>query len=138
MEPLDSGLPKVVADEEDLARFIKSSSHFNLKGAKPAAFMPEIEARETSVFRHSGKPPEELWAIGEEYAAQGRTIYGAAIIKAGNIRAIQLDVLSDEPPPLHAAIRNWPWTEPDPELLKAKHKEFAILLASGSEFLEKK
>lgn len=137
MEMLPSGLPDIVADEEDLARFITSSGQFNSKGAKPSAFMPEIEDRETSVFRHNGEPPEEIWAIGEEYAAQGRTIHGAAFIKAGNVRAIRLDVFPDEPPPRHAAIRNWPWAELDADLRKAQHKELAILLAKDAQFFKK-
>jgi hypothetical protein len=137
MEILPSGLPDIVADEEDLARFITSSGQYNAKGAKPSVFMPEIEDRETSVFRHNGKPPDELWTVGEEHAAQGRTIRGAAIIKARDVRTAQLDVFADEPPPRHAAIRNWPWTEPDPDMRKAKHKELAILLAKDAQFLKK-
>jgi hypothetical protein len=137
MANLLSGLPDLVAGEEDLARFITSSGGYNSLGAKPSAFMPEIEHRETSVFRHDGKPPEELWAMGEQYAAQGRTIYGAAFVKANNVRAIQLDVFADEPPPRHAVIRNWPWTESDPDLRKAAHKELAILLARDAQLLKK-
>lgn len=137
MEMLPSGLPEIVADEEDLARFLTSSGHFNSKMVKPSAFMPEIEDRETSVFRHNGEPPEEIWAIGEEHAAQGRTIHGAAFIKAGNVRAIRLEVFPDEPPSMHAVIRNWPWTEPDPDLRKAQHKELAILLAKDAHLLKK-
>lgn len=137
MNLLPSGLPSMVVDEEVLARFITSESHFNLKGTKPTAFMPEIEARETSVIRHNGNPLDELWAIGEAHVAQGRTIYGAAFIKAKKIRERELDVIADEPPPRHAAIRNWPWVEPDQDLRKAKHKELAILLAADSDFLKK-
>jgi hypothetical protein len=137
MEILPSGLPDIVVDEEDLARFITSSGQYNSKGAKPSSFMPAIEDHETSVFRHNGEPQEELWAIAEEHSAQGRTIHGAAFIKARNVRAIRLDVVSAEPPPKHAAIRNWPWTEPDPDLRKAEHKELAILLARDAHFLKK-
>jgi hypothetical protein len=137
MEMLPSGLPEIVADEEDLARFLTSSGHFNSKMVKPSAFMPEIEDRETSVFRHGNEPSQTLWAIGDEHAAQGRTIHGAAIIKARSVREIRLDVFQDEPPPRHAVIRNWPWTEPDPDLRKAAHKELAILLARDAQLLKK-
>jgi hypothetical protein len=137
MEMLPSGLPEIVADEEDLARFLTSRGHFNSKVVKPSAFMPEIEDRETSVFRHGSEPRETLWAIGDEHAAQGRTIYGAGIIKARSVREIRLDVFPDEPPPRHAAIRGWPWTENDPDLRKAEHKEFAVLLASNAELFKK-
>jgi len=134
---LPSGLPEIVNDDEGLARFITSSSQYNTIGAKPSAFLPETEARETSVFRHDGERREELWAIGEEYAGQGRTIHGVALVKAREVRAVELDVFADEPPPRHAAIRNWPWAEPDADLRKAKHKELAIALASGARFVKR-
>jgi hypothetical protein len=132
-----SGLPEIIADEEDLARFLTSSGHFNSMMVKPAAFMPEIEARETSVFRHGSEPRDALWAIGDEHAAQGRTIHGAAIIKAQSVRSIRLNVFPDEPPPGHSAIRNWPWTQDDPDLRKAEHKELAISLANDAELLKR-
>jgi len=91
--------------------------------------MPEIEAQETSVFRHGAQPPEELWTIGRDLAANGRTIRGAAIIKAGAVRSLLLDVFADEPPLRHAAIRKWP-QDNDPELQKGKHKELAVAIAS--------
>jgi hypothetical protein len=137
MEILPSGLPEIVADEEDLARFLTSSSQFNSRMAKPSAFLPEIEGRETSVFRLRIDLRESLWATGDEYVAQGRTIHGAAVFKARDVRGIQLEVLADEPPPRHAAIRNWPWLEPDPALRKAQHKELATLLASRAELILK-
>jgi hypothetical protein len=137
METLPSGLPERVADREDLARFLTSSSQFNSKMVKPSAFLPEPKDRETSVFRHGDEPREVLWAVGHEHAAQGRTIHGAAIFKAGAVRGVGLEVIADEPPPRPAAIKNWPWIEDDPELRKAQQKELANLLASKAEFLRK-
>src|SRR6266852_6102408 len=95
---LASGLPDSVADDEDLARFLTSSSQFNVQMAKPAAFLPSPTDRETSVFRHGSEPPEALWAIGDEYAAGNRTLHGAAIVKARDVKAAQRDVIADEPP----------------------------------------
>jgi hypothetical protein len=137
MEMLPSGLPERVADDEDLARFLTSDSQFNSKMVKPSAFLPEPKSHETSVFRHGSEPRETLWAIANEYAAQGRTIHGAAIFKTGEVRAARLEVLASEPPPRHAAIRNWPWIEDDPDLRKAQQKELATLLASKAELLRK-
>jgi len=57
---LASGLPDIVADDEDLARFLTSSSQFNIRMAKPAAFLPSASDRETSVFRHGAEPLREL------------------------------------------------------------------------------
>jgi len=129
MATLSSGLPDLVADEEDLARFLTQSNQFNASMAKPAAFLPSPKDRETSVARHGTEPLERLWAIGVN-AAGDRTLYGAAIFKARTVRIAQLEVTADEPPPRHAVIRGWPSVETDPELQKAKQKEMAAIIAS--------
>jgi hypothetical protein len=128
---LPSGLPDLVGDEEDVARFLTQSNQFNATMAKPAAFLPSPNSQETSVSRHGRKPLKRLWAIGLT-AAGTRKLYGAAIFKAQAVRAAQLDVLADEPPPRHAAIRGWPRIDTDPELQKAKQKELAAVIASAA------
>lgn len=127
---LPSGLPDVVADSEDLARFLTSSSQYSVQRniAKPSAFLPAKD-RETSVFRHGAEPREPLWEIGGGLVAGGRTIHGAAIVRAGHVRAADLNVLAAEPPPRHAAIRGWPWLD-DPDEQKAQQKKRAILVAN--------
>ena len=132
---LASGLPDLVGDDEDLARFLTSSSQFNIHMAKPAAFLPSASDRETSVFRHGSEPRDALWAIGKEHATGNRTLHGAAIVKARHVRAAQLEVIADEPPPRHAAIGGWPWLIADPELQKAQQKERALQVASGARLL---
>ena len=134
MATLHSGLPDLVADEEDLARFLTQSNQFSALMAKPAAFLPSPKDRETSVSRHGSEPVESLWTIGLS-AAGGRKLYGAAIFKAGAVRKAQLEVTADEPPPRHAVIRGWPMNEIDPELQKAKQKEMAALIASQATVL---
>lgn len=128
---LVSGLPETVADEEDLARFLTQSSHFNSTMAKPAAFLPSRKSRETSVSRHGGEPVETLWMLGAH--AQGeRKLHGAAIMKAAVVRAAGLEVSAAEPPPRHAALRRWPWDDGDPALEKARQKEVASVLAGSA------
>ena len=134
---LASGLPDLVEGVEDLARFLTSSSQFNAQMAKPAAFLPSASDRETSVFRHGSEPRVALWAIGDEHAAGNRRLHGAAIVKAGDVRAALLEVIADEPPPRHAAIRGWPWLEDDLELQKAQQKERAVLVASKAVLLRR-
>jgi hypothetical protein len=104
---LPSGLPELVGDDENLARFLTSSGHFNTQMVKPSAFLPSAD-RETSVFRHDGDPTSELWAMGSQHLG-GRSFHGAAIVKARDVRAISLEVMADEPPPRHAVIKGWPW-----------------------------
>ncbi len=128
---LASGLPDYVGDDEDLARFLTQSNLFNNIMVKPAAFLPSPHGRETSVSRHGVFPLPELWSIGLG-AAGARRLYGAAILKARAVRSAGLEVVADEPPPRHAAIRGWPWTDTDPELQKAQQKERAALLASAA------
>jgi hypothetical protein len=134
MTKLPSGLDDVIADDEPLARFLTQSNQFNTLMAKPAAFLPSLSDRETSVSRHGGDPLESLWKIGLDVAGD-RKLYGAAIFKARDVRTAQLEVFADEPPPRHAAIRNWPWIENDPELQKAAQKERAALIASEAALL---
>lgn len=136
MATLPSGLSDIVADEEDLARFLTLSSQFSASMAKPAAFLPSPKDRETSVSRHGSMPREGLWSIGL-LAVGERNLYGAALVKARAVRAAQLTVLADEPPPRHAVIRGWPWDEADPELQKAQQKEIAILIASQAVLLRR-
>jgi hypothetical protein len=78
------------------------------------------------------------WATGAHHLAHprfpfgdvDRNLYGAAIFNARAVRSAHLEVVADEPPPRHAAIRGWPWIEGDPELQKAAQKERATLIAS--------
>jgi hypothetical protein len=134
---LASGLPDNVADNEDLARFLTSSSQFNAQMAKPAVFLPSARDRETSIFRHGSEPRDALWAIGDEHAAGNRTLHGAAIVKTLDVRAALLDVVAAEPPPRHAAIRGWPWFDDDLETQKAQQKERATLIASKAVLLRR-
>lgn len=137
MATLPSGLEEIIGDDENLARYLTSSSQFNALMVKPAAFLPSPKDQETSVFRHGSEPRDNLWTIGDEYAAGGRNLHGAAICKARHVRDAQLDVMAEEPPPRHAAIRGWPFSEADPELQKAKQKELATLIASKAEMVRR-
>ncbi len=130
MPKLPSGLPEQIEDNEDLVRFLTSSGHFNRIVVKPSAFLPNPNGNETSVSRHGRKPSKRLREIGL-LAAGERTLHGAAFLKALDVRKIQLDVIADEPPDRHAAIRNWP-LESDPVLQKARQKERALLLVAAS------
>jgi hypothetical protein len=126
---LASGLPERVDDSEDLARFLTSTSQYNAQMAKPSAFLPSAKDHEASVFRYGSEPRATLWAIGDQYAAGNRTIHGAAIVKALEVRAAMLEITAAEPPPRHAAIQGWP-IDNDPELQKAQRKERALQVAS--------
>jgi hypothetical protein len=133
MAMLPSGLPNVVADGDDLARFLMSSSQFSSTGVKPAAFLPK--EGETSVFRHGGQPRAALWQIAATYAAGQRTLHGAAIVKARHVRAARLDVVASEPPPRHANIVGWAWSASDPEIGKAERKQQALEIAEHAELV---
>lgn len=135
MAALESGLADVVADDEDLARFLTSSSQDKSDMAKPAAFLPNPSDRETSGFRHGAQPLGALWQIGRDPVAGSRTLHGAAILKARAVRDVQLDVVASEPPPRHAGIMGWPWLADDPDLQRARQKECAALLCQHAELL---
>ncbi len=135
MPNLPSGLPEFVSDDEDLARFLTSSSQFNSIMVKPSAFLPNPKDGETSVFRHGAEPRDELWKIGLELAAGDRMLHGAAIVKARRVRAAHLDVTPSEPPPRHAVIIRWPWLDDDPDMQRAYQKERAALLAQAADLI---
>lgn len=134
MSTLPSGLDGNIDDDEHLVRFITQSNQFNSKIPKPSLFLPNKNDRETSVFRHDPEPVDKLWSIGK-MAANEREIHGAAIITARSVRATGLTVEADEPPPCHAAIRNWPWNDVDLELQKAQQKELALLISRDAKLL---
>ena len=135
MATLPSGLSDHVEDHEDLARILTSSSLFNARIVKPAAFIPNPRNGETSVFRHSGEPGEDLWQLARQYVLGDRTLHGAAMVKAHQVRAARLDVLASEPPPRHANIVGWPRQPTDPELEKAAQKERALQIAQHANLL---
>ena len=132
---LPSGLAEIVADEEDLARFLTSSSQFNAIMVKPAAFLPNPRNGETSVFRHGSLPREPLWRIATEHVGANRTMHGAAIVKAKHVRSAMLDVVAQEPPPRHANIVNWPSSQADPDMAKAEQRERAAQIARYAELV---
>lgn len=131
---LQSGLEDVIGDEESLARLLTQSGHFNTAGVRHTVFLPHKTDRETSVYRHSGNPSDELWAIATANS-NGRKFYGAGIFKAKVARAQLLEVVADEPPDRHAVLRDWPFNDTDPEMEKGRHKEIAMALARDADLL---
>jgi len=120
-----------ISAEENLSRFIFSSSHFNAAGAKHAAFMPRNG--ETSVFCTSSISEDEIWDIGESVVGINiePSLKARADIICNEVRKTGLDVISETSThPLHANITNWP-EERDEQL------ELAIELANTSKFHRK-
>lgn len=134
MAPLPSGLPELVASEEDLSRFLTQSNQFNALMAKPSAFLPNPKYRNTSVFR-CGNHPDRLSHIWQTTTNGERSLKAVAICKTVVVRDAGLDVLAKEPPDAHANIEGWPWLENDPELHKAKRLELAATLARCAELV---
>ena len=137
MVMLPSGLANVVADDEDLARFLTSSRQFNTVMVKPSAFLPSPKDGATSVFRHGTHPLESLWQLAIQYVLGDRTLHGVAVFKARHVRSASLEVAAQEPPPRHANIVGWLWSSTDPELERAEQKERALLIAQHAEFIRR-
>lgn len=134
METLPSGLPKVVGDEEALARFLTGSGQFNTSGVHHSAFIPNPKDGKKSVYRHGREPLDELRKIAQERITSGK-VYGAAICKAKQVREVGLDVVAEEPPLLHANIEGWPRGASDPDMEKAQQRNLAKVIAQHSEFV---
>jgi hypothetical protein len=138
MSHLPSGLPVEVAHEEALARFVLSSRY--RKGTSEEgwrvlypAFIPD-PYNDLSVSRVTDLPVLEVGALGKPVAEkQGKTLYGAAKLSAGIVRANALDVVSDEPPLRHANIIAWP-KDSDPKEQKARRQALATELAARSQY----
>ena len=131
MATLPSGLPDLIADTEDLARFITQGNHFNSTMAKPAAFLPNPKYRNTSVFR-CGPDPELIRQTWHKTNLGDRPLKAAAVFKAAEVRKTGLDVIAKEPPLAHANLEGWPWLAHDPDLQKAKQLEQAQTIAQKS------
>lgn len=129
---LPSGLPEQIADHEPLARFLTSDSQFNNVMAKASAFMPGPADAKTSVFRHALDPAPVLWATADREIGTERRVRAAAMLTAAQVRQAKLDVHADEPPLRHANIAGWPSSGDDPEMTRARRKEFALLLAQAA------
>ncbi len=127
-----SGLPDQVADVEPLARFLTSDSQFNSAMAKASAFMPGPVDAKTSVFRHALEPLPTLWATADCELGTERRVRAVAMLTTAQVRQAQLDVHADEPPLRHANIAGWPSSADDPEMTRARRKEFALLLAQAA------
>lgn len=134
MATLPSGLPDLVGDGEDLARFLTQSNQFNALMAKPAAFLPNPKYRNTSVFR-CGDDAERLRQTWQKTTNGQRPLKAAAICKTSDVRNAGLDVITAEPPDAHANIEGWPWLANDPELQKAKQMEMAGEIAKYAELV---
>lgn len=127
---LPSGLPELVADEEDLARFLTSRGHFNSTMVRPVAFLPNPADRKKSVARQGKEPITELRALAAEYLPPTTKAYGAGICTASEVRKVGLQFDANEPPRRHADIVGWPVND-DPALQKAADLERAGQLASA-------
>lgn len=131
MAALPSGLPDIVGKDEDIVRFLCQSGHYNSTGARPAAFYPKPESKETSVSRHGIEPRDILWQIGL-LAAGTRKLHGAIFLKAADILDAGLAIDPSEPPLRHGAMRNWFWSADNPDLQRSRQLVAAQLLASKS------
>jgi hypothetical protein len=125
-----------VDEQELVARYVLTQKYLDRDGnALPNAWMPYLNKDivpprlETSVFRTDGQTQVEIQQQGEQVAderernykqrmlsngkayPEGKVtfrLYGWGTIVTKNLRIIQLDAISDEPPPRHGEIINWP------------------------------
>lgn len=119
---------------EKLSRFILQSNWLRTSNStvKPAAFMPNPQNGETSVFSTSGLSEQHTWDIGEREVAvkRDKPILGRADILTQNILSKNLQVRPSEPPPRHANITGWPDE-------KSKQLQIALELSADSNYFKK-
>ena len=97
-----------ILDTEKIARYIFENSKFKSDGVDHRIFLPRPN-QDTSVFRVGGLSIEQVTALGTEHVQTEATrpVLGWAELAAARVRAIQLTLRPDEPPPLHALIGGW-------------------------------
>jgi len=125
---LPSGLPEIVGDDEQVASFLTSSSHFNATLVKAVAFVPNSKNGEKSVCRHGAELRVELQRLASVYLKQIQA-HGAGVVGADVVKGIGLSVESHEPPERHANLQGWVWSAADPKMGKAENLERAKRLA---------
>jgi len=104
-------LSSVVGDDETIARFIFSSSHFS-KGTervKYGAYLPAKDG-ESSVYRVTGLHWDKIWDIGKDYVeTDKRKIRACAEATAIEITRHSLSILPETKKHYrHANIVAWP------------------------------
>jgi len=126
---LPSGLSGQVADPEEVARAIMSSSWFapTTGRIKHNTYLPAPDD-DTSVFRTIGLDRGGVQTLLAEHRV---TEHGAAVAAVISVREARLDVIASEPPLRHANIRGWPKSA-DPEEQKSKRKEVAMCIAEAA------
>ena len=110
-----------ILPSEHIARYIFSRSHFGAKNGrvKYGALMPK--RGETSVFRITNLPDNEVWQIGQNQVAEvsGRTLRARGDLSVFDVLQDSLEVEPEtETHQLHANIVGWP-----------EHKGKVILIA---------
>lgn len=121
---IDPNNVPVVADHEQLARYILQSSHIRRSNLtiKPDAFVPHPYL-ELSVTRHRDASESEIWSWGENVAGEtGKTLYGCGNIQAMVCISNSLTVLANplSGNPNHANIVGWPSDKPRQKLIAAE------------------
>lgn len=112
-------LAEKIDDVEELTNYVVESNKFRVDklpsgGTRNVlhyrAFLPD-KNRERSVFRMDGLDHSTVVEWGRVFVAQPRckSILGWGRVPAGAVRRqLPLRVRSDEPPPRHAVIDQWP------------------------------
>lgn len=100
-----SGLPKMVSDDESLARFVDEKGKLNLSGATWRAFMPPSSGG-LSVARHGPTPISELKRLAQLYLGHNNTL-GASIFSAKAVTECDQSLVASEPPERHCEVQGW-------------------------------
>lgn len=115
-------LPSDPDRNEFLARFLVSKKLYSIEKStvKPAAFLPATGASGTSVFRVRGLSEAEIWNLASKHVerAPDRRAKARAQLSVEAVLAAELRLVTDNTPPRHADISNWP-SDKDSRLMVA-------------------
>ena len=132
-----------VRPEERISRYILNGRYFKEEAGeiKAEAFLPtkpkpELQERQTSVYRTSDLEETNIWSIGDQHVANPeakRFILARGDLPAKNVFSQDLRIVPHPfPHPRHANIVNWPNEESNEH-----RKAIAILLAKEARLIVK-
>lgn len=105
-------LPPDIAPNEVVTHYILSKSEYSVTKSqvKPRALEPSSEDGSISVFRIQDLDDNEIWQLGRQKVniPGNQALRARADITVSSIRAANLRVRAEEPPPRHALVFGWP------------------------------
>ena len=129
-------MDEVVDPGEEIARFLRSSSHLRRGMGRPhfAAFLPRLQDGDISVYRTLGLERADIVDLGARFVARPELpLQGHCTLTAQDLCAEGLDVVpAPDPHERHANVCGWT-ADPKNRIIAKKLADKAILVVYEDE-----